>query len=173
MSGNLMNPLTGLPIDDTSLEELSSLVEQQATLEDRIEKGEALLKDLKSQHLKLSTELIPDKLSSLGLSSITTANGRKVVVKPFYSCKILSPEAFKWLDEHGHGGIIKTVVEKKFTRDERDEALQFASEHPGFELSESVHHQTLTAFAKEIYSDNGQLPDGLFSVYQGSRTKLS
>lgn len=172
MSG-LINPLTGEAIADDQLASLADLVNQQKELETRIKNGENLLKQLKEELEEISTKLIPDRMDQLGMRNLTTATGVKVEIKPFYSAKILSPVAYKWLDEHGHGGIIKTTVERRFTRDERDAAVKFAAENPGFELNESIHHQTLTAFVKEIYSDNESLPEELFSVYQGSRTKLS
>lgn len=169
----MINPLTGQPIDDADLQTLSALVTQQLTLEDRIEKGEALLKQLKAELEEVSTRKIPNKLTDLGLSSLTTADGRKVNVKPFYSCKIISPEAYNWLDENGHGGIIKTDLVRSFMRTEREQAIEYQKEHPEFTLKESIHHQTLTAFCKEFYSDpTQQLPAEYFSVFQGSRTTI-
>lgn len=172
MSG-LTNPLTGEQIADSEIEGLAELVTQQLSLEDRIANGEALLKKLKGELEVLSTKTIPDKMDQLGMRSLTLTNGRRVEIKPFYSCKVLSPDAYVWLDKHGHGGIIKTTVERKFSRDQRKEAVEFAHDHPEFSLVESIHHQTLTAFTKEIYTKNESLPEELFSVYQGSRTKLS
>ena len=173
MSATLLNPLTGLPIDDQELESLSSLVEKQLELEGRIEKGEALLKQLKSELEEVSTHQIPDKLDQLGISQIKTKEGRTVTVKPFYSCKVLDPAAYAWLDQHGHGGIIKTKLVREYLRTERDEAVEYQRQHPEFRLDETIHHQTLSAFTKEIYSNNGSLPEEYFKVYQGSKTKIS
>lgn len=168
------NPLTGLPIEDSQLSDLSSLCDEQLKLETRIEDGEKLLKQLKERHKILSENLIPDRMDQLGLKSISLSNGAKVTVKPYYYGKILSPAGYEWLDQHGHGGIIKTVVQKSFSRDKRDEAVTFAKEN-NLELVETVHHSTMAAFVKEIYSDpeNERLPENLFSVYQGNRTKIS
>jgi hypothetical protein len=169
----LTNPLTGESITDEDLTGLADLCSNLKALQERIAKGEELLKQLKSQEEELSTKLIPDKLDQIGLKSLSLSDGTKVEVKPFYSTKIISPDAMKWLDDNGHGGIIKTTVERVFTREQREEAIAFASSNPAFVMKEGIHFQTLTAFTKEIYLNNGSLPEDKFSVYQGSRTKLS
>lgn len=171
MSG-ITNPLTGEEIADNDLESLSSLCKRQRELEVKIEQLEAERKKLSNEVEELSTKLIPDKMDQLGMSSLRLSDGTKVEIKPFYSCKILDG-GLKWLDENGHGGIIKTIVERKFSRQEREAAVEFAKSNPGFDLVESVHHSTLGAFVREIYSHNESLPEQYFSVYQGSRTKLT
>lgn len=173
MSGTLTNPLTGLPIDDTDLESLASLVQEQSDLEELIANAEAGLKQLKADLLRVSTQRIPEKMDAIGLASVTLKNGRKVTVTPFYNCKIKSNDAFKWLDENGHGGIIKTEVFKSFMRNEREQAIAWQQEHPDFGFKESVHHMTLTSFTKEIYSDGGTLPPEHFEVFQGAKAKIA
>jgi len=168
----VVNPLTGLPVDDQELTSLTDLCLTQSHLESEIECLEAKLKERKAQLENVSTKLIPDRMDALGMKSLTLSNGRKVEIKPFYYAKLLDG-AFKWLDENGHGGIIKTEAIRQFTRDERESALEFIQENPGFRLSENVHHSTLGAFVREVYGKGETLPEALFSVYQGSRTKLS
>jgi len=168
----VVNPLTGLPVDDQELNSLTELCLRQSQLEDSIKEKENQLKELKAELEQVSTKLIPDRMDALGMKSLTLTNGRKVEIKPFYYAKILDG-GFKWLDENGHGGIIKTEAIRQFTRDERDSALEFIQENPGFRLSENVHHSTLGAFVREVYGKGETLPEALFSVYQGSRTKLS
>lgn len=169
----LRNPLTGQAIDDASIQSLSELVDEQARLEAEISNLNDIIKNKGERARYLSEVLVPNKLDDLGMSSIKMADGRKVEVKPFYSCKILNEQAFAWLDENGHGGLIKTKVVQEFSRTEREKAIEFVKEHPEFRFEQGVHYQTITAFTKEIYSRNETLPEDLFQVFQGKKTKIS
>lgn len=168
----LTNPLTGEPIPDEEIQGLADLIDRQLKLEDRIEEGKKLLAQLGTKLTEVSNKLIPDKMDQLGFKALCLSNGRKVEIKPFYGCKLLDG-AFRWLDNNGHGGLIKTTVERKFNRDQRSEAIEFVKANTGFELSEEIHHQTLNAFTREIYSNNESLPEEYFQVFQGSKTKIS
>jgi hypothetical protein len=168
----LLNPLTGLPIDDNQLSSLSDLASRQVDLEQAIEAAEAKTNLLKEELKRVSTQEIPAKMDELGLMSLKLTNGRVVTLKPFYSTKLLSNEAYTWLDKNGHGGIIKTQLIRDFLRTEREAALEYQKAHPEFTLKESIHHQTLAAFTKEIYADNGSLPEELFQVYSGQIAKI-
>jgi len=169
----LINPLTNQPINDSDLATLSALVNEQVELEREIEDQEAELKARKEELKVLSTIKIPAKMDELGMTMLKTTDGHKVEIRPFYSCKIISPSAFSWLDEHGHGGIIKTKIVREYLRTDRDAAVEYQKAHPEFKLDESIHHQTMGAFVKEMYSKNEFLPEDLFAVYQGSITKIS
>jgi hypothetical protein len=173
MSDTLTNPLTGLPIEDSSIESLAALVNEQVTIEDEVEALEAQLKNKKDRLNFLSEALIPGKLDELGMMSLRLANGFKVDIKPYYSCRVTGEEAYTWLDENNHGGLIKTKVVREFSRTERDAALKFVTEHPDFNLEQGVHWQTLTAFAKEIYTNGGSLPPEYFKTFEGKKTKIT
>lgn len=172
-TSTLLNPLTGLPINDSDIQSLAELVNEQVSLEETISDHQEKMKNLGERCRYISEVLIPDKLGQLGMASIKMASGHKVEVKPFYSAKILGPEGFVWLDENGHGGIIKTKVVREFSRTQREDAIKFAEENPGFSFDQSVHFQTMSAFTKEIYTNNETLPPELFSVFQGKKTKIS
>jgi hypothetical protein len=169
----LVNPLTGLPIEDASIQSLSELVDEQAQLEEEISSMNEILKNMGARIKYLSEVLVPNKLDDLGMSSIKMANGLKVEVKPFYNCKILNEQAFAWLDENGHGGLIKTKVVQEFSRTDREKAIEFVKENPQFKFEQGIHYQTITAFTKEVYTRNETLPEEYFQVFQGRKTRLS
>jgi hypothetical protein len=73
--------------------------------------------------------------------------------------------AIGWLDENGHGDLVKTEVRAFFPREDREEAHKFAEEakraDPGkarVEVKESVHNATLTAWLKELFRDGKPIP---------------
>lgn len=169
----LINPLTGLPIDDNDIQSLATLAEEQVKLEDEISVLADQVKSKGERARYLSEVLIPNKLDDLGMTEFRMSSGYKVQVKPFYSCKILNDEAYVWLDENGHGGLIKTQVIRDYSRTEREAAIEFAKTNPGFTLKEGVHYQTITAFTKEIYTRNETLPTEFFTVFQGKKTKIT
>lgn len=82
-------------------------------------------------------------------------------VGPYYRANIAAdwpPErraaAFKWLDDNGHGDLIKTNVTVPFARDEREEARKLVAklEAEGLPtvIGEAIPWATLTAWLKEM-----------------------
>lgn len=166
--------------DNDSMSELGSNVQDLIELRERIEKGEALLKDLKKQEAKLSGEIIPSIMDELGFSSIKTPEGQEVSYKPFYSGKI-RPEsedmAFDWIEENGHGGVIKGQMIVDYRREARDEVmnLKAALEEDGWgtTIKLGVHHSTLRALFRELIEDEGmQPPPDLFDIFIGRKTTI-
>ena len=72
-------------IDQDSLESVSGLLQQQLKMETEIEIVEIELQNKKEQLKKLSEEIIPAKMTELGMSSTTMVDGSKVdVVENIY-----------------------------------------------------------------------------------------
>ena len=67
-------------IDQESLESVSSLLQQQLIMENEVEMAELELKDKKDKLRKLSEEIIPARMTELGMSSTTMVVGSKVDV---------------------------------------------------------------------------------------------
>lgn len=168
-----------LPKDD-EIKELNNLVQALVETQGQIATFEEKLKALKASELRLSTEVIPAKMDECGFTSVTLPNGRKVSYKAFYSGKIrpeTEPEAFDWLENSGHGGVIKGEAVFPYRRAEKDEMLEWlriVEEATGrvANVKLSVHHSTLKALVREIVEGGGTLPPHLFDVYIGRQTVL-
>ena len=169
--------------DNERMAELGDRVQALIDLRSRIEKGEKLIKQLKKEELALSGETIPSIMDELGFSQIKTPEGREVSYKPFYSGKIRpesEDQAFKWIEENGHGGVIKGEVVLGYRRSQRDEVLaliQFLKDEgwDRFDLAVKlgVHHSTLRALFRELIEDEGQQPPpDLFDVFIGRKTTI-
>lgn len=136
-------------------------------LEEKLEKVSANLTEL-------YTKLLPDLMDEVGVKELTleaegNEPGVEVSLEPFYAANIAAkwPEekrkaAFDWLDENGHGDLIKTSVVVTFPREDRKEALKFSKQVKklGFthSLEEGVHFKTLTSWLKEQYTNQKKLP---------------
>lgn len=165
--------------DNEELKQISHWLELQQTAEknvaDLTEQLEVAKKDLK----RLSEEIIPDAMLSLGLSGMQLADGSEVEIKRFYSASISEEhkkEAFKWLRQNKHDGIIKSEVVSKFGRGEQSEMhalTKLLREHQlPFQQKDTVHHATLKAFVKEKLEAGENLPTDLFGVFVGNRTVI-
>ena len=124
---------------------------------------------LKATNIALEAQYyreLPDLMDAAGIALVELppeGNYPAVVAKagPFYRANIAAdwpPEkraaAFKWLDDNGHGDLIKTTVSVPFSRDQRDEAKELKEklEAEGLPtvVGESIPWATLTAWLKEM-----------------------
>lgn len=163
---------------DEQVRELSSLIDELVDVRNKIERLEEVRKELAKKELRLGGELIPSKMDELGVSSLTV-DGRKVSCKPFYSAKIKpesEPQAFDWLEESGHGDVVKGELILPYRRPDREMIFtikNFIKAQYGFDTNVKlgVHHSTLRALARELVEDEGVVPPpDLFDLFIGRQT---
>ena len=150
-----------------------------AELEELIEEKQASLKATQKELKTLSEEEIPALLSEVGLSEITLTNGQKISTQAYYYGRITEhnqQEAFEWLQDNGHGDIIKNVVSVSFGRDEDVNAEKLLSDlqDDGYSTSGKkwVEPMTLKAFIREQVESGNDLPLETFNVYVGQKTRI-
>jgi hypothetical protein len=165
---------------DEQLGNLAKKVEEQASLEDQVTELETQLAEKKKDLQKVSMLEIPEIMQELGISRLTMKSGSAVEVKPFYSGKITeekSDQAFNWLEDHGHEGIIKGELIIMYKRPDKQRLGQFLelAKELGFLVKDklTVHPMTLKAFIKEQITEGSDLPRDLFNVYVGWVTKIT
>jgi hypothetical protein len=172
-------------VRDSELEKLKDVIREARVIEKRIESGEALLKDLKSQDAKLIMDVIPDMMNSLGIPSITLeADGNEpaftATSNPFYSASLSKPrkpdqpdrreEGFAYLEAIGHGDLIKQEVTFLFpAKSNKKNIWTFVKmacklkagdlEIPFPLVTKSVHAGSLTAWLKRQVEQEGFVPD--------------
>lgn len=113
---------------DADISKVRELAQAQATLEDRIAKGEALLKKLKEAHKLISEQQLPVAMKALGMRKFTMVGGAEVEVKAFIAASVPKPktdEVFQAVEKMGHGSIIKHAITIVFGRDEEKWAAKF------------------------------------------------
>ena len=167
-------------IGDNSLKEMADLCAEQVALEEEMEQLAEQLKAKATAARKLSQEIIPARMSELGLESLTLSDGSSIKIKQLVHASIpvkYREEAFDWLREHGHGDIIKNQVSATFGKGEDTTASNFIDkiEELGYQPQQKVwvEPMTLKAFVREQIARGSELPMDKFGVFVGAETKIS
>lgn len=157
---------------DEEMGQLGAAANRLIAKQNEIADAEHQLKLLKAEERKINQEEIPSLMENLGFEKITLKDGRTLSVKEAVQCAIPAakkPAAYKWMDEHGHGDLIKIALTAKFARGERDvadeafDALLDIGASPN--QTESVHAGTLKAWAREELAQGRALPAELFKIH--------
>lgn len=136
----------------------------------------------------LTGATIPAALSAVGMRGFDLEGGFRVEVEDTIRGSILvanRPDAFAWLDAHGHP-IVKRVVTVKFGKDESAWAKKFIADMARrkkplrAEITEAIHDGTLQKFVREMIVKEraGELPDAeklpreLIGVYEAKVARL-
>ena len=166
-------------VSEISLKTLTDKANKMVELEQLVEEKQASLKSTQKELKTLSEEDIPALLSEVGLSEITLTNGKKISTSAYYYGRITEhnqQEAFEWLQNNGHGDIIKNVVSVSFGRDEDVNAEKLLSnlQDNGYTTNGKkwVEPMTLKAFIREQVEGGNDLPLETFNVYVGQKTRI-
>lgn len=161
---------------------VAKLAEIQLSLKNEVAELEAMLKDKKKDLQRVEEHDLPEAMDKIGMAEFKLIDGTKISIKTFYNASIPAErkeEAYSWLDNNGHGSLIKTKVEASFSRGELEMAKAFLdyargfnglSEEPSFD--QSVHWQTMRAFVKEQVEEGAGLPLDLFGVFIGRKAEI-
>ncbi|MAK50646.1 hypothetical protein [Marinobacter sp.] len=163
-------------VTDNELATVSSLAQKQLDLANEVSGLEDMLK-AKKEELRLTQEQeLPDAMSAAGLTQITLSTGEKISINEFYSAHISKAnqqQAYQWLLDNGHEGIIKNEVSLKFGRGESaivdETVLALKSRGLSPEVKQSIHPSTLKAFVKEQLTTGNDIPTEPFGVYIGTK----
>jgi predicted component of viral defense system (DUF524 family) len=165
-------------VSEVSLKTLTDKANKMVELEELVEEKQASLKATQKELKVLSEEDIPALLSEVGLSEITLTNGQKISTNAYYYGRITEhnqQEAFEWLQDNGHGDIIKNVISVSFGRDEDVNAEKLLSnlQDNGYSTNGKkwVEPMTLKAFIREQVESGNDLPLETFNVYVGQKNK--
>ena len=168
--------------ENTDLSALSIHVEKIMDLDKQLEHQENIMKELKNQRDKISSETIPAILAEQGLQSLKLADGTVLEVNKKYSCTLpkdpqKKASAYQWLRDQGLGDIIKNEVAVTFGKGEDDKAkslIDLAVEN-GYEPNQKsdVAWNTLTALYEERVKAGLDMPSDVFSLWIKDKTKIS
>lgn len=154
-----------------NLDEIVALARRQVMLEELVADSEAALSSQKEMLRGVSQEDLPAAMAEAGLRELTLDSGEKISIKPDFSVSIPAArkdEAYAWLNEHGFGGMIKTVVAVLFGKGELEKAQTLATalvkRKLTVELAQDVHWQTLKAFVAEQTREAKPIPLDLFGA---------
>ena len=161
-------------LSEDKLERLTGLVHDVRSFEGDIAELERQLSAKKVALNKLRTETLPEFMMETGVMKISLpAKGNypavDVKIDDFFDANIAAawPDekrqaAFRWLEDNGHGDLIKTSVEASFPRGTLEQAKKFFNDakKAGIEvkLAEGVHYSTLKAWLKEQVTKKHFIP---------------
>ena len=173
--------VTNLKQDE--LEDIASLLQRQLKAELDVELAENELKNKKEQFRKLSEEIIPARMTELGMTSTEMSDGSKVEVEEYIQARIpvrdevKKAKCHKWLEENGLGDLLKNEVTMNFGRGEDQQAKQLEEtiRNMGYipQVKVSVPWNTLEAALVKWHQDGNNVPDDLFQWHVGQRTKIT
>ena len=177
--------MTDLPTKE-EMASLAVLVSSWELNERAIAANTQTMKELAAEKLKLETDLIPSLMVSAGgIDKFTLDNGTEISIENILKTSIgdgskggkdYRPEAFAWLEEHGHGDVIKDALTLNLGRGEvaqrRAAALITAAEQNGvddYSRKRSVAWNTLSALIEEQLGEGVEVPKETFGVFQQRR----
>ncbi len=158
-------------INTESTKNLSGLVRQLRVVEQEVEEAETLLKNLKSERQKLSTQMIPDLMDEMGVERVDV-DGLTVTKKQIVAASIPVDKrelAFDWLRERGLDDIIKNDVVCSFGRGQDNLAKDafWTLKDKVLEPSTKthIHPMTLKAFVKDRVEQGQDIDLDLFGAF--------
>jgi hypothetical protein len=161
--------------EDEKLGRLATLANQVLDFEKEISEQESTLKSLKEKKRQITEDLLPAVMTEHGLADFTLTDGRRIIVKKFYSCTPKSEETIVWIREH-FPGLIKHRLHVDFGSGKDTEALELQKrlQEEGLYPSnkEWVEPSTLRGFAREQVEAGNPPPDDLFNLFIGERATI-
>lgn len=168
------------PSDD-ELSRVSDLARQQREQEHVVQDLENRLKAEKKRLRQIQEVDLPEAMHEAGLSEAALQDGSRIVVKEGVNAHISKDrqdEAFHWLEQHGHGELIKSMATVNIGRDDEmrqrvTQALQDAGVSQDImDFVRKVEPQTLKAWAREQVRQGNTPPEDLFGLYQFRQAKV-
>ncbi len=123
---------------------------------------------------------IPELMDSLGMAEFRTTAGFKIKVTKTIRASIPEAQrdaAMAWLDDNGHGGLIKRSIVVSFDRGDIEKAKklqeQLEKKFENVRSDTKVEPSTLRAFIGEQLEKGENIPLPLFGAWEQRIAKIS
>jgi hypothetical protein len=166
-------------LGDNSMARLYGLAQKQKEAEALVTALQKQLADAQTALDLIAGKELPELMQELRLSDFTLDNGTKITIKESIHTSIpkaRQDDAFKWLEDHGHSGVIKRQFKIAFNRDEEAWANKFQADLAKRKkpvnavIERKVEPPTLKALVTRELEAGKTIPQDLFGVH---RRKLS
>lgn len=175
---------------DEDLKRAQKLAKEFVEIGLNMEELEKQLKVLKERKSQIESREIPDLFGEIGVDVIGLPDDNcDVIVRPYYKANIPASwdpdrreQAFRWLDENGHGDVISVTVSVDFQRGEKalaDELVNLirtkfsgANSHQ-VKTVMGVPWTTLTALVKEQVEQGEAIPLDTLGATVGQVAKIT
>jgi hypothetical protein len=167
--------------------DLSPITDRAKELRDAyLEKNdlEQKLKQANEKIQRIERNELPEMFTQAGISSISVeASGNHPAFvaerSTVYTAKIPDEKriaAFQWMEQNGHGDLVKSIININFGMQEHEERLRVMKllKDAGVQYytNESVHHMTLKAFVKGEVLKGNPIPMDLLGAYVFDEVKI-
>jgi hypothetical protein len=167
-------------VDPQGMKKLSELAIKLCGLRQEKEALESRVGLINKEMKELEENLIPVKMAEMGVAGFHLETGESVLVKDHVHANIpkkYENEAFKWLEDNGFGGLIKSEIKAALERGQTEKAREIiaALKEQGVEnveLKNAVQWNTLTAFVKEQLGLGASVPMEILGVYIGKKVVI-
>jgi hypothetical protein len=158
------------------LDNVRLLVEHLREQEHLITEAEAHLKRLQDGHNRLTLELIPEAMASVGLAEVKLEDGAVLRVRDdvkVYINKDNAVDAYAWLRTNGLGSIIRSnlEVDLRAVADPEDLIKTLTQDGVECHVKEDVHAATLKASIRAML-ERGVTPPAAISVHQFKKADI-
>jgi hypothetical protein len=166
------------PADVDKLGLIGTLVNKQVDLEQRIEVLESNLKKAKEELEVLATRTIPDAMLDAGVTRFDTEQATVKIEKQYFPGvkKEDEPAFYQWMLDNDKAGIVSSTVTVDLGKGglERAESVLEAIRkvvNDPVSAKNSIHWQTLRAFARELSESGESIPE-MLTIHQVDRAKI-
>ena len=169
------------PAGSNSLGALGELVEKQkrlevelADLEDKVAKKKEELRDVSERE-------IPELMDQFNISQFQTGDGMVVKVDEKIRASIPKArreQAYSWLENNGHGNLLKRQLICEFGREQEKQAQELEREireregQFNVKTEKQVHSQTLSSWVREKLQNGEEVPQDLLGVHRQRYAKV-
>jgi len=165
--------------DENALAGVAKLATRRQELEVELGQLDEQRSRLAAEIREIDCERIPEMMEMANLKRFTLQDGSEITVADEVAISIRASnkdQAFEWLDENGHGSIIRHVIESRFKKGEEAQAEKLVEvlKDAGFDFNDKqdVHWATLKSWYKDELANGRDVPEDLFSAHQFKQAKI-
>lgn len=147
-----------LPVGENAQARLEGIASEFLACEARIETLKEQLKEAEVHYNDIRLKRLPELMDEIGSTDFTTQSGIRLSMHEEIRAGIkedLKEDAHSWLEENGHGNLIKREFKIEFGRDDESWARKFMADckkrkrQLNLTLKRAVNNQTLGAFVRK------------------------
>lgn len=167
------------PVRGSVTHDLSRLGEELRQAQAELETQELQLKRAKERVEDLSEKIIPELMDKLGFQEFVTNSGFRIKITENVYVSVSREKrsaVIKWLDDNGHGGMVKRNVTIAFNRDQEDRAKKLltdlSKDYPGVKEESKVEPSTLRSWVTKRLESGLDVPLDLINVHTAKIAKI-
>lgn len=158
---------------------ISALADSMADLNQQIEKAQDEVERLERERDALAEHRLPELFEQVGMKEIKTQRGVHLVLKKKIHHSVSKDRkaaAMRWLEEHGHGGMIKNTVVVAFNKGQEREVTELLETlETSFEnvrTDKEVASASLGALIRGLLEEGREVPHDVFGIHDANVVEI-